>query len=541
MTRSSSSHVYLVGAGIASLSAAALLIRDAGVDGRRIHILEELAVPGGALDGKGDARSGYVTRGGRMLTEETYVCLWDVLHGIPSLDHPGRSVKDDCWAFNAEHVSHAQARLIDRDHRIIDARPLGFDMHDRVELMRLLATPEKALGTKRIEEVFSEHFFQTNFWAMWRTTFAFQNWHSAIELKRYMLRFLQEFPRIHTLGGVRRTRYNQYDTIVRPMRRWLERQGVSFVHDTKVVDAEFAPSGSGHRVAKLDAVRNGEPLAYAIGAEDVVLFTLGSMTADATYGGDGWPAPLVRDKRDGAWTLWENLARKLPGLGRPNTFCGNVDETKWLSFTLTMRSPLLLERIEAFSGNKPGTGGLMTFKDSSWLMSIVVPHAPHFAGQPDGVHTLWGYGLFVDQPGDHVHKPMADCTGQELLTELMHQLGFEDILADVRASTTVIPVMMPYITSEFERRAVEDRPPVIPTGALNFALMGQYVEIPEDCVFTVEYSVRSAMHAVYGLFGVDKAIPPIYHAIADPVVSVRALHTLLMGAAPDALAPAESA
>jgi len=540
MTRSTSSHAYLVGAGIASLSAAALLIRDAGVDGRRIHVLEESALPGGALDGKGDAQSGYVTRGGRMLTEETYVCLWDVLQAIPSLDRPGSSVKDDCWAFNAEHVSHARARLIDRDHRILDARHLGFDIQDRVELMRLLASSKKSLGTKRIEEVFSGHFFQTNFWTMWRTTFAFQNWHSAIELKRYMLRFLQEFPRIHTLGGVRRTRYNQYDTIVRPMRRWLESQGVSFVHGTKVIDAQFAPSGNGHRVTRLDALRDGQASAYPVGAEDVVLFTVGSMTADATYGGDAWPAPLVRDKRDGAWTLWENMARKMPGLGRPNTFCGNVDETKWLSFTLTMRSPLLLDRIEAFSGNEPGTGGLMTFKDSSWLMSIVVPHAPHFAGQPDGVYTLWGYGLFVDRPGDHVHKPMADCTGQELLTELMHQLGFEDILADVRASTTVIPVMMPYITSEFERRAVEDRPAVIPQGALNFALMGQYVEIPEDCVFTVEYSVRSAMHAVYGLFGVDRPIPPIYRAVADPEVGVQALHTLLTGVAPDPVEAAEA-
>jgi len=540
MTRSDSSHVYLVGAGIASLSAAALLIRDAGVDGPSIHVLEESALPGGALDGKGDAQSGYVTRGGRMLTEETYVCLWDVLRAIPSLDRPGVSVKEDCWAFNAEHLSHARARLIDREHRILDARHLGFDFQDRVELMRLLATSEKALGTKRIEEVFSGHFFQTNFWTMWRTTFAFQNWHSAIELKRYMLRFLQEFPRIHTLGGVRRTRYNQFDSIVRPMRHWLESQGVTFEHATKVIDVQFAPNGDGHRVTRLDALRDGQPLAYPIAAEDVVLFTVGSMTADATYGGDGWPAPLVRDKRDGAWTLWENMARKLPGLGRPNTFCGNVDETKWLSFTLTMRSPLLLDRIEAISGNEPGTGGLMTFKDSSWLMSIVVPHAPHFAGQPDGVHTLWGYGLFVDRPGDYVHKPMADCTGQELLTELIHQLGFEDILADVRASTTVIPVMMPYITSEFERRAVGDRPAVIPQGALNFALMGQYVEIPEDCVFTVEYSMRSAMHAVYGLFGVDRAIPPIYHAVTDPAVSVRALQTLLAGVAPDVAASTEA-
>jgi len=533
MSRSPSARVYLVGAGIASLSAAALLIRDAGVDGRRMQILEELPLAGGALDGKGDSHSGFVTRGGRMLTEETYVCLWDVLQSIPSLDKPGLSVKDDCWAFNAEHVSNAKARLIDREHHILDARQLGFDMQDRLELMRLLATPERALGTRRIQEVFSDHFFQTNFWAMWRTTFAFQNWHSAVELKRYMLRFLQEFPRIHTLGGVRRTRYNQYDTIVRPMRRWLEAQGVTFVHGVKVTDADVEPRGDGHLITKLHAIRAGEQQAYEIGDEDVVLFTLGSMTADASYGGDGRPALLVRDKLDGAWSLWENLARKLPGLGRPNTFCGNVDESKWLSFTLTMRSPLLLDRIEAFSGNEPGTGGLMTFKDSSWLMSIVVPHAPHFANQSEGVYTLWGYGLFVDEPGDYVHKAMADCTGQELLTELMHQLGFEDILADVRASTTVIPVMMPYITSEFERRAIGDRPHVIPLGARNFALMGQYVEIPDDCVFTVEYSVRSAMHAVYALFGVDKAIPAIYHGIADPEVSVKALHTLLTGSAPN--------
>ena len=192
-----------------------------------------------------------------------------------------------------------------------------------------------------------------------------------------------------------------------------------------------------------------------------------------------------------------------------------------------MRSPLLIERIVAFSGNQPGTGGLMTFKDSSWLMSIVVPHPPHFAGQPDGVFTLWGYGLFIDNKGDYIDKPMAQASGQEILTELMHHLGFEDILDEVRRTTTVIPVMMPYITSEFQRRDVADRPLVIPQGAKNFALLGQYVEIPEDVVFTVEYSVRGAMHGVYGLLGLKNEIPPIYHGIADPKVAMASLRTLM--------------
>jgi oleate hydratase len=160
-------------------------------------------------------------------------------------------------------------------------------------------------------------------------------------------------------------------------------------------------------------------------------------------------------------------------------------------------------------------------------MSIVVPHQPHFSGQPGDVFTLWGYGLFVDQKGDHVDKTMSQASGQEILTELMHHLGFTDILDEVRRTTTVIPVMMPYITSEFQRREVADRPAVIPPGSRNFALIGQYVEIPEDVVFTVEYSVRGAMHGVYGLLGLKDPIAPIYHGMTDPMVAIATVTAFL--------------
>lgn len=384
------------------------------------------------------------------------------------------------WAFNEVWHSGSHARLIGKGRKILDTTDLGFSLHDRLDLMRLLAMPERALGTKRIEDCFSPHFFATNFWAMWRTTFAFQNWHSAIELKRYMLRFLQEFPRIHTLAGVRRTALNQYDSVVRPIEKWLTAQGVLFEYGAKVTDVDFLESADGRRVEVIHGTRRGENFSYAVGRNDYAFITIGSMTADSRYGDDDHPPELVRDKCDGAWTLWENMARKAPGFGRPNAFSGNVDESKWESFTLTMHTPALLRRIEEFTGNKPGTGGLMTFKDSSWLMPAVVPHPPHFAGQPDDVFTLWGYGLFIDDKGDYVDKPMAQATGREILTELIHHLGCEDILDEMRRATTVIPVMMPYITSEFERRDVTDRPLVIPQDAKNFALLGQYVEISGD-------------------------------------------------------------
>lgn len=188
-----------------------------------------------------------------------------------------------------------------------------------------------------------------------------------------------------------------------------------------------------------------------------------------------------------------------------------------------MRSPALLKRIEEFSGNAPGTGALMTFKDSRWLMSVVVPHQPHFAGQPEDVFTLWGYGLFVDEPGELTGKKMSEATGQEILVELLGHLGFDDIADEVCATTAVTTVMMPYISSQFERRDIHDRPLVVPSGSTNFAFLGQFTEIPEDVVFTVEYSVRGAMHAVYELLGVDKEVPAVYHALSDPLTALRAL------------------
>ncbi|NUP52987.1 MAG: oleate hydratase [Catenulispora sp.] len=526
MTAHPNSQIHLVGGGIAALSAAVFLIRDAGVPGANIHILEQLPVLGGSLDGAHapTADGGYVTRGGRMLEDEHYVCLWNLLETIPTLDDPAVTVRQDMHAFNAEHPSNAKARLIAADHSILDAADLGLTNRDRADLTRLLALPEKIIGARRIDDFFQPRFFDTNFWAMWRTTFAFQNWHSAIELKRYFLAFIQEFDRIHTLAGVRRTRYNQYDSVVAPIQAWLRDRGVRFEHGVTVLDADFADE-TARRVTALHVQREGREETIALGPDDYAFFTLGSMTADTTYGDRTTVPEIIRDKRDGSWRLWETLAKKAPDFGRPVAFCGTVDESKWESLTLTMSDRTLLDRITAYTGNEPGTGGLMTFKDSRWLLSIVVPAQPHFRNQDPDTYTLWGYALFGDVEGDYVGKPMDDCTGAEILDELLGQLGFDDIRDHVRATTKVTTVQMPYIDAQFQRRVVADRPKVIPRGAQNFAFLGQFVEIPEGVVFTVEYSVRAAMTAVYEHFGVDKEIPAMYRGMADPKIAWAALKT----------------
>jgi oleate hydratase len=523
-------HLWIVGGGIAGIAAAAFAVRDAGIPGPHIHILEEVHITGGSLDGGSSptAAAAYVTRGGRMLTEEVYLGLWDLMSSIPSLEDPEISVKEEVWRFNAKVKTDAKARLIDRDHRILDPRHLGLNARDRMEMIRVLASPEHVLGTRRIDEMMGPHFFTTNFWQMWRTTFAFQKWHSAAELRRYFLRFVQEFPRIRTLSGVRRTVYNQYDSLVVPLQRWLGTAGVDVRFGTLVVDADFATDADGaRRATALHLVTEAGPETLDLGPDDLALFTLGSITADATYGGmDDVPA-LVRDRVDHGWSLWERIATKQPDFGRPTAFCGNIDEHKWESFTLTMHDRVLLDRIVAYSGNEPGTGALMTWIESGWHLSIVVPYQPHFPGMPENTYTLWGYGFEVDHDGDYVPLAMAKSTGRDVITELVGQLGFDDILEHVLATTDITTVMMPYASSLFAARAPGDRPLVIPQRSANFAFLGQFVEIPEDVVFTVEYSVHGAMLAVYTLLDVERPIPAIYHGIADPKVGLKALGTAL--------------
>ena len=523
-------HLWIVGGGVAGMAAAAFAIRDGQVPSANIHIVEELGLSGGSMDG---ARSpavadAFVTRGGRMFEEKAYQTTWDLFSSIPSLEDPDTTVRQEMLTFNERVRTNARARLIGADHRIIDAADYGFSLRDRLDMSRLIATPEALLGSRRIDEVFTDHFFTTNFWKCWRTTFAFQKWHSAVEMRRYCLRFRHVFEKLSSLSDVRRTVYNQYDSMIVPLQRWLVERGVDIRFATRVTDIDLADDGpAGRRVTglHLDTAHGNQHL--PLGPDDYALITIGSITADARYGGNDTVPELVRGRVDHGWSLWERIATKAPDLGRPAAFFGNIDEHKWESFTLTMHGATLLKRIVEYSGNEPGTGALMTWVVSGWHLSIVVPHQPHFPGMPADTYTLWGYGFQIDNDGDHVPKRMSQATGREILTELVHQLGFADILDEVLDTTDVTTVMLPYASALFACRAPGDRPKVVPDRARNFAFLGQFAELPEDIVFTVEYSIHGAMHAVYTLLGIDRRIPPIYHGIVDPKAALSAARTLV--------------
>jgi oleate hydratase len=504
---SSNKKAYLVGGGIGSLSAAAFMIRDGGMEGKNITIYESLPILGGSLDAAGDAEKGYTMRGGRMLTTDNYECTWDLFKTIPTLTDPSKTVYEEIIEFNKRVKADSKARLVDKNGHIVDVSTMGFTMKDRLEIAKLAETSEETLGDSIITDWLSPEFFTNNFWYMWQTTFAFQPWHSAVEFKRYLHRFMKEFTRIETLAGVKRTVYNQFDAMASPLIKWLEGQGVTFENNCTVTDLVLAPDSTKHTVTSIKLTRSGVEESVDVDSSDLVFFQNGSMT-DATSIGSMTSAPKHLTKvESGGWKLWEKLAEGRPEFGNPAAFNSSIPESYWHSFTATLKDTSFFDQMEAFTGNKAGTGGLVTFKDSNWLMSVVLYHQPHFINQPADVQILWGYALHPNRIGDFVAKPMAECTGKEILEELCGHLNFD---MDVTFSAAnCIPCRMPYITSMFMPRQLSDRPLPIPEKSTNLALVSQFVEVKDDVVFTVEYSVRAAQMAVYQLLDIDRKIPEI--------------------------------
>lgn len=519
------SKYYFVGSGIASLAGAAYLIREGNISGGDIVIFEESAEFGGSIDAHGSPGDGYFMSGSRMF-EHQYNATFDLFSFIPSASDPNLSVKEETALAEQDALWHNKARLVNGEGKIINFHELGFSEKDRIDLVELMVTPEKLLDSKRITDCFQADFFNTNFWFEWCSLFAFERWHSAIEFKRYLLRFIHHFSTIDTQEGIFRTRYNQYDSMAVPLVNWLRGKGVEFRMRTQVTNLGFKAAGSAITVNSLQYETDGTEGNIPIGDNDLVFVTNGSMTADKTFGSMTEPPVMDRSKRSGAWRLWETIAAGRPEFGNPTVFDDHIEESSWESFTVTMHDPMFFQLMQQFSGSEAGKGGLITFKDSNWLLTLSIFHQPFYTDQPKDVFVWWGYGLYHDRPGDFVKKTMAECTGREILEEVIGQLRFEEHKEQILATANVIPCMMPYITSQFLVRKRGDRPDVVPKGSTNLAFLGQYSELPDDVVFTVEYSVRSAQIAVYSLLKLDKKPSAFYKGQYDPRVLFDALKTL---------------
>lgn len=514
---------HIIGGGIAGLSAAISLVSDAHMPAGNITIYESLPVVGGSMDAAGSWEHGFTCRGEREL-EARMECLWHICGKVPSLQTPGMTILDETHYANVLEPIHSHFRLMHRKGLRYDTSGPLMSVHDTKRMAELLLTPEEQIEGLSVTDWFGPEFTKSVFWYCWSTMLAFSDFHSLIEVKRYLARFMMYTSGLTHLAGILHTEYNEYDSIIKPMQMWLQSLGVRVRTGTTVVDMEVVEQAGETLVTGLVLRDAGGDTRIDLTRDDLVFFTNGSLTQNATMGDTHTVAKMNRDTRDrGCFTLWEKLAARNPKFGNPATFLGHVDKSNWISFFPTIKGDRsFVDFIEARTGNKAGTGGAVTIVDSSWKLTFML-YNKYFPDQPDDVNVLWAYGQCSDVPGDFIRKPMQDCTGAEMFAELLYHCGLEDRIDCILAHAEVSTAMMPYITSQFMPRKIADRPKVIPEGCANLAFLGQFVELPQDVVFTVETSVRTALMAVWGLTGLQKPMIPIYEPTYDVRVTLANL------------------
>lgn len=515
---------YIVGSGLAALGAAAFLVRDGQMKGEKIHILEALEVPGGACDAVFDTkRKGYLMRGGREM-EEHFECLWDLYRSVPSLEIEGASVLDEfCWLNKDDpNISPCRATVERGEDAGLNKK---FALSDKaiMDLMTLFMTKDEDLYDKRLDEVVSKEFFKSNFWLYWCTMFGFEPWHGALEVKIYMQRFSHGMRTMPDFNSLKFTKYNEYDSLILPLVKYLESHGVVFEYGCLVNNVEFEISGDKKTAKKILLKRHGADETIALTENDLVFVTNASCTESSVLGDNETPAFIkVKDGEGDSWQLWKNIAAQDKTFGHPEKFCSNIEATKWESCTITTFDRRIPSYIEKITGRDPfngmdATGGIITVKDSSWFMSYGIKRQPVFKTQKPDELITWVYGLYSDRPGDFIKKPITECTGNEIVQEWLYHIGVptSEIPSLAKESAIGIPCMMPYITAFFMPRGKGDFPDVIPKGCVNFAFIGQFAHTPRDPVFTTEKSIRTAMEAVYTLLDVERGVPEVFGSVYD--------------------------
>jgi oleate hydratase len=521
---------HIVGGGFAGLAAAALLIRNANMSGTDITIYEAQDKLGGGFFLDGDAEHGYNLPG--SIFDKEFRCALDLLGTIPTLGYPNINVAEQFLTFNSEHPFDDRTHIIDRDLRPVHRPRYGLSLGDGLALAKLSLTPEASLQGQLIGDLFSPKFFETEFWLLWSTLMGSLPQHSVIEFRRYLNRFVYLFPDLSTMAHVFRSQFNQHEAFVQPLVAWLEQKQVNFVKGAVVKDVGFAESSGRLTADRLDIQLGSGQTTIAVASDDIVLVTTGSQAADMAPGKmDEPPGPPPHPGQ--SWALWKTLAGKHKGFGNPDAFFGDprIADSRWVTFTVTTTGTEFLDEITNLTHSGTGSGGLLTLQDSNWIISLSIFEQPEVLSQPPGTSVWWGYGLYPERIGNWVKKPMYECTGREILTELLAHLRFDRTAAATMTNSICIPCNMPYVNNIWLPRKSGDRPPVVPEGVTNLGLLGQYVELEKDIAFTFEYSTRSAWEAVHRLTKRGPPPPSVYQGQFDPK-GVWAALTVFLGPTP---------
>ena len=528
---------YIIGTGLAGLTAAFYLVRDGQMPGNHIHLLEKLELAGGSCDGYKDVHKGFYMRGGREM-DNHFEIMWDVFRDVPSIETPNVSVLDEYYWLNKHDPNYSLCRAtVNKGEDAHTDKLFKLDKDSAMALSQLFITPEVNLEDKKISDVLPESFWETNFWLYWQTMFAFQKWSSALEMKRYLCRYVHHIDGLPDFSALRFTKYNQYESMILPLIEYLKKHDVDVQFGMDVKNVVIEEVDSKKTAKQLIYIKDNEEHSIPLTADDLVFITNGCCTDTSSYG-DQTHAPDLSHIVNGqgeSWDLWKNIAKQAnhDEYGHPDVFCSNTEATNWMSATVETSNEDIIQHIMNICKRDPRagkvtTGGIVTVKDSvnNWFLSWTINRQPQFRSQNKDTVLVWLYALHTDTEGNYIKKAMRDCTGEEICQEWLYHIGMDESkikdYSENACNTTTC--FMPYINAFFQPRKNVDRPKVVPEGAVNFAFIGQFAETPRDTIFTTEYSMRTGMESVYTLLNVDRGVPEVWGSQYDIRELLRAAY-----------------
>ena len=264
--------------------------------------------------------------------------------------------------------------------------------------MKLFFTPNEQLQDKKITDFFDDEVLNSNFWLYWRTMFAFENWHSALEMKLYIQRYIHHIGGLPDFTALRFTKYNQYESMILPMVKYLESHNVQFHYGVQVANVEFDCSDPKHKLAKrIDVIRDGKKEAIDLTENDLVFITNGGCVENSSMGSQNTPAQFNTElKEGGGWDMWRKIAAQDPAFGHPDKFCHDPEQTNWMSATVATSNEEIIRHIMSICKRDPRsgkvtTGGIVTVKDSTdnWYLSWTINRQPQFKSQDKNICLLY--------------------------------------------------------------------------------------------------------------------------------------------------------
>lgn len=338
------------------------------------------------------------------------------------------------------------------------------------------------------------------------TSFGLQPWHSAVEFRRHLRKYLEDIHSLNNLKTSNRTEYNLYESIIIPITSYLKGEDVDFRFNTEVTNLGFYPESDPATVTRIELLKDGAEQWIQVDPTDIVIVTLGSTTAGAVLGTNTSSPPSLsvswEEQMDRDWRLWQKLSQVSPKFGDPAQFLSQTLRAIVETFTTTFQGPEFMELYEGLAHDRPGTGALVSLAESNWSITISIPHQPVFPNQSNDTNIIYGYALSPTSQGNYVKKLMYECCGEEILIEVLSHLKFP--IETILPTSKTIPCGTPLGTAPFLSRNSQSRPHIIPQHTSNLACVGQFVEIKDDTTLAMEYSVRGAQMSVSALMGLPQ-------------------------------------